>query len=299
MKKTAPYATFFAPLAYLLTAATLGALVAYPVYEALDGAYSLYKVLNRCTLTLLILGIFPVMKRLRMSPADLGVARSKKAFFSQFARGFVYGLLILMVVVICVVALDIRIVQMDRVTSLSRIIHEVSLAIIVSLVVALLEETLFRGFMFGALIKYAVPIYAMALTGLYYGALHFMRSDLSIPAVDLNWASGLSVMLDAFKQVINPQHFDAFLALFLASVFLTCVRFYVANSLAYCIGLHAGWVFTIKLTKAFTELHPAAKWGSAVSNYDGIIGYLSSAWLTLLICAFVWAMRRTNPKKYD
>jgi len=295
MKRTHPFIVFVIPLAYLLGAATIGALMAYPIHQALDGAYSLYKVINRCTLTLMILGIVPMMKWLQLTTADLGFARSKKQFFTQFSSGFGFGLFILSIVVLCVVALDIRILQVDRLLSISKILHELSLAVIVALIVGTLEETLFRGFMFGALTKYAAPLYAMALTALYYAALHFMRSNLAIPATELDWASGLIVMFDAFSQVINPQNIDAFAALFLASIFLTCVRFFIPNSLAYCIGLHAGWVFTIKLAKAFTELHPAAEWGALVSRYDGLIGYLSSAWLAILIAAFVWFIRQVKP----
>ena len=295
MKQTPAFIVFLIPFVYLLSAATAGALMAYPIHQALDGAYSLYKVINRCTLTLMILGILPMMKWLQLTTADLGFARSKKQFFAQFSRGFGFGLLILGVIVLWVIALDIRIVQIDRLLSLSKILHELSLAVIVALIVGTLEETLFRGFMFGALSKYAAPLYAMALTALYYAALHFMRSNLTIPAAELDWTSGLTVMLDAFGQVINPQNIDAFVALFLASIFLTCVRFFIPNSLAYCIGLHAGWVFTIKLTKAFTELHPAAEWGALVSRYDGLIGYLSSAWLAILIAAFVWLIRQIKP----
>ncbi len=296
MKRTSAFIVFLIPLVYLLSAATVGSLIAYPIDQLLDGAYSLYKVINRCTLTLMMLGIFPMMKWLQLTTADLGFARSKKQFFAQFSSGFGCGLLILSVIVLCVVALDIRIVQFDRLLSLSKILHELSLAVIVAVVVGTLEETLFRGFMFGALSKYAAPLYAMALTALYYAALHFMRSNMSIPAAELDWTSGLIVMLDAFRQVINPQNIDAFVALFLASIFLTCVRFFIPNSLAYCIGLHAGWVFTIKLAKAFTELHPAAEWGALVSRYDGLIGYLSSAWLAILIVVFVWVMRPVNSR---
>ena len=298
MKHTSAFIVIVIPLAYLLSAATVGALMAYPIHQALDGAYSLYKVINRCTLTLMLLGIFPMMKWLQLTTADLGFARSKKQFFAQFSSGFGFGLLILSVIVLCVVALDIRIVQVDRMMSISRVIHELLIAVIVALIVGTLEETLFRGFMFGALLKYAAPLYAMALTALYYAALHFMRSNMTIPAAELDWTSGLIVMLDAFRQVINPQNIDAFVALFLASIFLTCVRFFIPNSLAYCIGLHAGWIFIIKLAKAFTELHPAAEWGALVSSYDGLIGYLSSAWLAILIAVFVWAVRQFRPMDF-
>jgi membrane protease YdiL (CAAX protease family) len=294
MKPTSPFIVFFFPLAYLLIAATAGALLAFPIDQALDGAYRLYKVINRCALILMLLGIVPMMRWLKLSAADFGFPANGRQLLHQFSTGFGYGVLVLGVIVFCVITLDIRIIQFDRLLSLDKVLHELSLAIIVSLIVATLEETLFRGFMFGALLKFAGPLYAMTLTALYYAALHFMRSDLTIPADQLSWTSGLVVMFDAFDQVLNPSHLDSFIALFLASIFLTCVRFFVRNGLAYCIGLHAGWVLTIKLTKAFTELDPAAEWGVLVGQYDGLIGYLSSAWLLLLIGVFLWIVGRRS-----
>jgi hypothetical protein len=53
------------------------------------------------------------------------------------------------------------------------------------------------------------------------------------------------------------------------------------NGLIVVIGIHAGWVFSIKTTKALTNSNPASHWNHLVGQ-NGIVGYLTAGWIALI-----------------
>ena len=68
---------------------------------------------------------------------------------------------------------------------------------------------------------------------------------------------------------------DSLIALFIAGLFLSLVREKTGN-IALCIGIHAGWVFTIKMTKEVTHLDTNASTAFLVGSYDNIIGWAAT-----------------------
>lgn len=87
--------------------------------------------------------------------------------------------------------------------------------------------------------------------------------------------SGLVVLMHCFEQFTDPAAiFDSFLALVAVGVFLALVRVNT-DGIAACIGLHAGWMFIIKLTKEITETDSSAEFVFLVGDYDNIAGYLA------------------------
>jgi uncharacterized protein len=56
---------------------------------------------------------------------------------------------------------------------------------------------------------------------------------------------------------------------------------------AECIGLHAGWVFVIGLTRRLTEAVPDAGHTWLAGRYDGVIGVLAGA----VFLALAWGWR--------
>jgi hypothetical protein len=101
----------------------------------------------------------------------------------------------------------------------------------------------------------------------------------------LNFSSGFEVVINAFSGLALIQ-IDDFLALLSVGILLALVRL-KTNGLLYCIGLHASWVFLLKTTKQLTDSNPHSDWSFLTGGYDGIIGLLSFAWLSLLSIAYV------------
>ena len=282
MKKISPFFLFLGPLSYLLTAICIAALVAVPVSQLIDAHLGLARIINRISLGLLVLGILPMRKWLGLSLAEMGFSTRLTGFFQQILKGFLIGLIILGIAIATLIYLKVRTVLPALINLPGKLSHELVASLRTGLIVGFLEESLFRGLLFGALLKYGSTIPALTITALFYAAMHFVHGrNLAAPSSE-DWTSGLAMVPDALLDLFNATNFDSFLALFSVSVFLSCVRLHVPKGLGFCIGLHTSWVFLLRLTKSFTELAPHPDWGFLVGNYDGIIGYLTGTWLLII-----------------
>ncbi len=150
------------------------------------------------------------------------------------------------------------------------------------LLIGLIEETFFRGAMYQAIRRNGSAFSAIIFSSLLYAAVHFIDPVRLTGSVD--WLSGLQILGGAFWKFGYWATFDSFIALFAVGIFLGVVRARTGN-IAYCIGLHAGWVLIIKCTKKFTST-PGSEWDFLVGNYDGITGYLAASWLLLLMLLY-------------
>ncbi|MGH8499465.1 MAG: CPBP family intramembrane glutamic endopeptidase, partial [Methylococcales bacterium] len=202
------------------------------------------------------------------------------------------GTAILGIVAVALIALDVRTVLQSEIDQSERLIHNLSGAIVTGLIVSVLEESLFRGLLFGALMKYGNIRSALLITAFFYAGLHFIGGRGDIPAEELRWTSGLELVPAALLQISSPANLDSFLALFVVSLFLCAVLIETPRGIGYCIGLHAAWVFILKLTKRYTAAVPDSPWGFLVGHYDGVIGYLVLGWLGAITLVYCYRIRK-------
>lgn len=73
--------------------------------------------------------------------------------------------------------------------------------------------------------------------------------------------------------------------MFAVGLFLALVRARHGH-IAHCVGLHAGWVFVIKLTKDVTVDDPDARFSYLTGTYDNVIGLLALGLLTVLTAIY-------------
>jgi len=162
-------------------------------------------------------------------------------------------------------------------------------ALLTAAVVAVLEEILFRGGIFGGLRKVFDWRFALVLSSAAYALVHFLeRADL--PG-EVTWSSGLKLlplMLRGFTdaQVLIPGFFSLTLA-----GGLLALAYQRTGDLNFSIGLHAGWVFCIKLSGVLTALGASGAWFWGTGKlFDGWMAFLV---LVALVPVFV----RFLPKK--
>jgi membrane protease YdiL (CAAX protease family) len=278
-----------APLFVFLAAVAIAAAFAYPLFLLTAGQIPIQKFVSRGALLLLVASAILIMRGQRLSAEDIGFSSTRKSFLSQLARGFGCGLIMLGLQVLILLHLDLRVLDPIRLASASTLLSAAMKAFLTGALVALVEEPLFRGILLQNLLHRANRVFAVVITSAYYAGLHFLRSDARFDADTVNWHSGFAVALDAFDHLFDPRNLDSFLALFAVGIFLASLRIAVPKSLGYCIGLHAGWVFIIKLTKTVSKDNPHATWSFLTGSYDGIIGYLTAGWIGLLaIVMFYW-----------
>ncbi|CAL1240350.1 CPBP family intramembrane glutamic endopeptidase [Candidatus Methylocalor cossyra] len=285
-----------APASYLLACAILGALLAYPLALALDGRVPLPVLVGRLTQGMLLIGMVAVLRRPPLRAVDLGFPSRPGRLLRQLLVGFGLGVAMLGLHVLVLVALDIRTVDLARLAAPARLWEGLWKALATGLAVAFLEEPLFRGLLLGGLVRATPRAFAVVVCSLYFAALHFLKTDLQPAFAELRWYSGVPLVLDAFRQWPARIQPDTFLALLSAGILLALVRLRRPGNLGYCIGLHAGWVFVIKATRAFTRANPEESLIVLVGHYDGVIGYLAAAWMALIIIVLVAVGRYVLPR---
>jgi membrane protease YdiL (CAAX protease family) len=129
-----------------------------------------------------------------------------------------------------------------------------------AVVVAALEEWLFRGMIFGLFLKSMRPFIALSWTTLIFAALHFLKPDDDIAVRNVEWGSGFALLPHVFHQFAEPVMLLAgFTTLFTLGWVLGYARLRT-ESLWMSIGLHAGVVFVkmgfSKLTKRDADALP-------------------------------------------
>ena len=119
-------------------------------------------------------------------------------------------------------------------------------ALLTGLVVALIEETIFRGWLLEGLRAASSAVPAVLLSSLLYSLAHFVTAVVRVrpgwdPLIGFR-ALGLHLAQPARWEIALPC-----LALAAIGVVLACAYLW-SGSLPFAIGLHAGWVAILKMT---------------------------------------------------
>lgn len=127
-------------------------------------------------------------------------------------------------------------------------------AIIPAIVVALLEEWLFRGVLYGVLMRRLNAVQTIIGLSLFFAAVHFLSPPKGIAIADPRSALAGFEMLGLIGQkfLAASSFFGVFLTLFVVGTTLAYTR-YKTGKLWLAIGLHAGWVFSLKFTNKLTD----------------------------------------------
>ncbi len=264
-------------LAYLLLCALLATLLAYPAHQLTHGVISIRAGVSRGSLILLVLGLVPWCRFLGLTRRDVGITGGWRAF----PRGFGLGVLMLGLHSGVLLLLGIRVSHALPWLDVSHGLRSIGQALGVAFLVAVVEEILFRGVMLAAFSRAAGRVTAVLLSATYYALLHFFRADPRLDIGEPGWSSGFNVLQNALQHLLAAP-VDALLALFFAGLLLALVRLQAAMGLVYCMGLHAGWVFVIRLAKPLTDAVPTGEWSFLVGSYDGFTGYLAAGWMGVL-----------------
>ncbi|MFZ2509389.1 MAG: CPBP family intramembrane glutamic endopeptidase, partial [Steroidobacteraceae bacterium] len=166
------------------------------------------------------------------------------------------------------------------------------------LVVALIEETFFRGLMFRAVLRESGPAAAILTTAFLYAAIHFF-ARAKIPHAEVVWSSGLTLLESSLARFADPATIaDAFITLLLVGVLLGLARHWT-GSIAAGAGLHMGWVCVIKATSKVTRHDEPSRWSFLVSDFDGFTGWLVAGWSGVILLALYLARGRFAAWRYQ
>lgn len=284
------------PLFLLAFLVAIACILAYGLLQLLGDFAPLDKIISKMTQFLLILCIFPLKAHLKLSWQDLGFAPNSH-FFKQVLHGFFLALITLLPVMGLLYLLEIQVYDESKIWSMAKIFEKVGLGLLLSLLIAIFEEIIFRGLLLSCLQRTISLLSAIFMSSFYYALLHFLKSKSIIPYSDIGLNTGYKLMLEAYANWFNPEIFSALLALFVVGTFLATLRTRYPSSLGLCIGCHCGWVWQIKVCKDIFNVNPQSDYLYLVSGYDGVIGPLVSFWLSLAVLGLLWLTKQPDTHK--
>jgi membrane protease YdiL (CAAX protease family) len=202
-----------------------------------------HRYVHRSMLFVTLVGLWPFLKTLGVrSWRDVGMV-PPAGQWSRLGWGFMLGLGSLALVVVGGALGGAWSISLDH--PIPTWISRLATAAVAAGVVALMEEVVFRGGVYGALRKTMPWIAAVLLSGAFFGLLHFFRKPVS-PS-EIEWTSGFVILGRMFAgftdwDALIPGFFNvALVGMLLAWAYQR------TGNLYFSIGLHTGWVFWLKL----------------------------------------------------
>ncbi|NOQ16210.1 MAG: CPBP family intramembrane metalloprotease [Methyloprofundus sp.] len=275
----------FIPFAMLLLYSFIACFIGYGLFLLLDGAIELRRLISRTTQVVLILSIYPVMRWLNNSAADLGFI-AFKPFIKQLVSGVALGIVTLLPVLLLSYALGITVFDETVNWHLGKVLTSLLVTFLLAVLISLLEEPMFRGILITAYLKRIGVAATIFVSSFYYAILHFIKTKTVIPIESVSITDSFALMAEAFQNLLNAEHLGAFWALLMVGVFLAIMRTRLQLSLAWCIGCHAAWVWQIKMAHKITEVNYSSDLLYLISPYDGVIGPMVAMWLSAVVCMF-------------
>lgn len=270
------------------------ALLAYPLWLLLDPLIDqpIHRIANRLGMLTLLVGFVLVARRLGLADrTSLGYGLPRPQFLREIGLGFLLGLALMSLVVVVMVALGIRELKPGVSLAIGVVVPVVLTGMLSGFAVGFIEETFLRGAMHTAVTRESGPAVAIGTTALLYSAVHFV-GRYKIPDEQVGPGSGLDLVAGSLGSFADPMTIlDAFLCLLAVGVLLGIVR-HLTGNVAACIGLHAGWVTVIAVTRRLSRADRDEPLSFLLSDFDGMVGWLVLGWTVLTGVVLVSLYRR-------
>lgn len=293
--------TFLYFLIYLGAALLLTAMLFYPVFQALDAIWELRpdRVFYRLAMIIAALCFWPFLQLLGInSRYALGFSLDRRRFLLTFFRGLGIGIAIMTGHAILLVLLGARVPEPGDL-QFSSLLGALLSGLLSGLLIALIEESFFRGAMQYGIRRSSPVLTAVIITALLYAAVHFTRPPIPPAGIVIGWNSGWEMLAGMFHQFEDFAGIvDSYIALFTAGLLLSLIRERTGN-IALCMGVHAGWVLTIKLTREVTNAAPQSPAAFLIGSYDNITGWAATVVLGLVTFWYWRYGQIVNPDDYQ
>lgn len=285
----------FVAAAFIVAVTGAGA-AAWPLYTwlALETWIEFAKFAKWFAILAVAAATVAVLKRRgRLHWADVGFTPASRPVAYLLGTGFAAGFAMLASLGVVFLLIGVRTADAD--VSAAAIASKLIFSIIpAALAISLIEETYFRGVQFGALVRERRIAAAVTLPAAVYTVVHFLNPQTPAGDVEPGWFHGVTLMLSAPAEICRTSDCTgAIVTLFAAGVLLSLVRL-LGGHLLTCIGIHAGWIAGIKLTKQMSDFDPGADLAFLAGGHDRFIGVLAALWLA---APCIWLIRRLVKNK--
>ena len=261
----------------------LGPILAYPV-QCFIGLFMELEYRKYINYTMLLTALICCCLYLKyfslLTFKSFGYLGLKQRFFGYIVKGFFLGVLVTACLQFGMLYFDFRYFDSNYPVTFISLLHVSISAITTGLAVGLIEETIFRGGFFTGLQKASATI-AVVLSSLVYALVHFIRYTDVPTGMEIGLFTGISMMPNAFQLFKDPLILNHFLCLLVIGIWLALVRLRYGH-IAICIGIHAGIVAAIKLSKYYTNHLYVSKLPSFINRYEHDFGWHTLALLIVV-----------------
>jgi membrane protease YdiL (CAAX protease family) len=279
---------------YLFCALSIAAVLSYPLVQTGWLDYEPQRIMGRLAQLIILLGLWPFLRWLALADRrSLGFAPPRAEILQTIKVGWLFGVLTLLALVTVELILEIRVPEDDWSSELPSLLSKALAALIGGLLIGLGEEMFFRGALYTSIRRGAGVAAAAGFSALLYAMVHFMKPHALPDGMVFDGFGVWTMFAGVFVGLFQWQHLDSLAALLAAGVLLALLR-ERSGHIGWCIGVHAGWVFVIQLTRRVTDGNEASGLAFLVGGYDGVIGWLGAAWITLLAVVYWWMTKPSH-----
>jgi membrane protease YdiL (CAAX protease family) len=253
----------FVLLGFIGLVFALGALVAPVIYAVMQHVgtaveTNFNRVVSRTLLVFALLGLWPLAKLLGAMPKTLGL---RFPIMRHVVIGCLVGFASLGAIFVIATLCDAR--ELRASLTAAKLAKSVLLSVSAAIVVAPIEEILFRGVCFGLLRgKRWVP--AMLFSSALFAVVHLLQTPRAATGATVHWLDGFKTIVEMFSQQSDAVLAAATVVNLTLCGMILCVAFQRTGHLWFSIALHAAWIFWLKLANAITlvPLGTAKFWGT-------------------------------------
>lgn len=251
--------------------------------------------LYRFGMLVLLLG-FPVFLRIvgLNNWKAAGYTLARRDAWPALGKGLLVGIAIMATLAVALVLIDARhFAPPEGRWSAWHFSSVLVRGLMTGLIVGFIEETFFRGLMHTGMRRTLAFWPTAGITALLYASLHFVKPE-PLRGSEFTSASALDSVAQGLSRITDFAPIaDSFLTLVCLGLFLSMVR-ERSGSVIWAIGIHAGLVVVMKMTKYLTDVtYVNGEISPWISGYKHITGWLA----VLLIGTFAavyWY--RTRPR---
>lgn len=289
-------------LLLLLAALLISALLAPPIFYACEALAAtgyapflvgmpFYRVFGRILQISAILAFIPTILQLKVRRlSDVGILRNSSPWRDIFA-GLGIVVVIMAILGACLIGFDVyRLRESMDWAKFGRVI-------LTAIFVSGLEEVIFRGILFGLLLRVLQTLPSAVISSVLFAAVHFLKPAKVGPAADeVTWTSGFSQILGVFGGGIDGRFvLGGMVTLFIAGMILAYAT-RKTRSLCLPFGIHAGWILAqqgLDIIARYRVRPPDDLWpliGPAQVSGMVPIGWLPVAALAVTaLCVWIYA----------
>jgi len=281
---------------YIIFFAVLSSILFSVLYMQFDEQpmFTLNKAIKYGCILLCIMFIFPTLKVKRLYNRSLiGFTEPKKEFILNTFKGFFISIILSIPLIFLFLFLNMRNLNNAQ-TFFDGFLTTIIITILISYLISFIEESFFRGILIQKNKNILQTTYIILFSGTVYSLFHFIKIPLILDE-EIFWNTGLIEIFNVFSNFHNLVSFDAAITLLVFGTLLGFIRI-KTMSISYCIGIHAGFVFVIKIFRKNTTVNFDSEYNSLLSSYDHFTGHLSTLWIILILTFYlIFVKNKNNP----